>query len=314
MGGKMEHTDDRYLFVHFTGESQDGEQIYFALSEDGMHWKDLNDRKPVLCSDVGEKGVRDPFILHSKLDGNFYIIATDLRIASGKSWEKAQHAGSTKMVVWKSEDLVNWSAPWMVDMPVQGAGCVWAPEAIFDPKRQDYLVFWASCVKEEGDSEPKQRIYCAHTKDFVTFGKPEKYIEREHHVIDTTIVEQDGVFYRFSKDETTKNIRMDKGTELQGGFTEVCSPRLNGLMGVEGPAAFPMGDGHTWCLLVDQFAAGLGYLPLMCSDLSSGAFTILDAEQYDMDQNTKRHGSVLKLDEEEYEHLKKAFGAAGHGE
>ena len=32
-----------YLFVHFTGESPEGEQVYFALSRDGLHWQDLND-------------------------------------------------------------------------------------------------------------------------------------------------------------------------------------------------------------------------------------------------------------------------------
>lgn len=31
-----------YLFVHFTGEQQYGEQIYFSISRDGLHWKDLN--------------------------------------------------------------------------------------------------------------------------------------------------------------------------------------------------------------------------------------------------------------------------------
>ena len=29
-----------YLFVHFIGEGQDGEQIYFSLSRDGFHWQD----------------------------------------------------------------------------------------------------------------------------------------------------------------------------------------------------------------------------------------------------------------------------------
>lgn len=304
----MENGMMRYLFVHFTGESQDGEQVYFALSRDGLHWKDLNGGKPVLYSGLGEKGVRDPFILRSRLDGSFYIIATDLRIANGKGWKAAQYEGSRKLIVWKSQDLVNWSEPWAVDAAPEGAGCVWAPEAIYDPERQDYLVFWASCVKEAGDGEAKQRIYCAHTKDFLTFGETEKYIERKHHVIDTTIVEENGVFYRFSKDETVKNIRMDRGTDLHGAFTEVESECLSGLIGVEGPAAFPMGDGHSWCLLVDQFATQLGYLPLVCSDLSRGEFTILNADQYDMGKNTKRHGSVLEVSPEEYETLEKCFG------
>ena len=52
-----------YLFVHFIGEQENGEQIYFAVSEDGMHWQDLNGGQPVLVSDIGESGVRDPFIV-----------------------------------------------------------------------------------------------------------------------------------------------------------------------------------------------------------------------------------------------------------
>ncbi|UJF31419.1 LamG domain-containing protein [Paenibacillus hexagrammi] len=76
----------KYLFTHFTGESATGEQIYFAGSEDGLHWTDLNDGNPVLTSDLGEKGVRDPFIMRSAEGDKFYIIATDLRIASGKGW------------------------------------------------------------------------------------------------------------------------------------------------------------------------------------------------------------------------------------
>lgn len=27
-----------YLFVYFIGEEKDGEQIYFSLSRDGLHW------------------------------------------------------------------------------------------------------------------------------------------------------------------------------------------------------------------------------------------------------------------------------------
>ena len=45
-----------YLFVHFTSDQDNGEQIYFALSRDGLHWEDLNQGKPVLVSGIGEKG------------------------------------------------------------------------------------------------------------------------------------------------------------------------------------------------------------------------------------------------------------------
>lgn len=296
----MNITTGGYLFAYFTGESSDGEQIYFALSRDGLHWTDLNSGFPVLRSDMGEKGVRDPFLLKSQIDEQFYLIATDLRIANGRGWKAAQESGSTQMILWRSEDLIHWSKPWAFSVGIPGAGCVWAPEAIYDPKREAYLVFWASKTAEPGEMQRKHRIYCSYTCDFVTFTEPVKYIERTHDVIDTTIVKEDDVFYRFSKDETTKNIRIDCGTDLMGAFTEVESTVLNGLMGVEGPAAFWSEASECWCLLVDQFAKGLGYLPLTAKTLKCGDFQIMKQDQYHMGKNKKRHGSVLPLSEAEY--------------
>ena len=54
-----------YLFAHFTGEEKDGEQIYFSISKDGLHWKDLNNGKPALYSRTGTCGARDPFLLRN---------------------------------------------------------------------------------------------------------------------------------------------------------------------------------------------------------------------------------------------------------
>lgn len=304
----MKNENKNYLFVHFTGESPEGEQVYFSLSKDGMHWEDMNKGKPVLRSETGEKGVRDPFILRSVTDGRFYIIATDLRIANGKGWDAAQYKGSTQMIIWTSEDLIHWSKPWTFETGVKDAGCVWAPEAVYDPEKDAYLVFWASMVKEPGEKQAKQRIYASYTKDFKTFTKAEKYIEREHHVIDTTIIREDGVFYRFSKDETTKNIRVDYGEHLMGEFEELRPEVLDSLIGVEGPAAFPMNGSGRWCLLVDQFAKNLGYLPLICSDLKKGDFRIPEESEYDMGIECKRHGSVLVIDGTEYERIRKKWG------
>lgn len=51
-----------YLFVHFIGEERNptDEQLYFALSRDGVHWRDLRPAgSPALTWLGGEKGVRD---------------------------------------------------------------------------------------------------------------------------------------------------------------------------------------------------------------------------------------------------------------
>ena len=71
--------------------------MYFALSRDGLHWQDLNEQNPVIRWEDGEKGVRDPFIVRSVIDGKFYIIATDLRIANGKGWTRHRWRGVQKL-------------------------------------------------------------------------------------------------------------------------------------------------------------------------------------------------------------------------
>lgn len=106
--------------------------------------------------------------------------------------------------------MVNWSKPWAVTVGIDGAGCVWAPEAIYDEEAQDFLVFWASATEGLDGSERKHKIYSARTKDFVHFSNAELYIERDNHIIDTTIIAHEGSYYRLSKDETTKNITLEK--------------------------------------------------------------------------------------------------------
>lgn len=294
-----------YLFVHFTGETPDGEQIYFSLSRDGLHWQDLNHGEPVLRSSVGEKGVRDPFIL--RMDDTYVIIATDLRIANGKGWGIAQYEGSRNLLVWKTTDLTNWGNPELVEVGVPTAGCVWAPEAIFDEETKEYMVFWASMVQAPWDKEPKQKIYSALTLDFSDFHDIRIYIEKENHVIDTTMIYENESYYRYSKDETTKNIRCDRGGSLWGSFKNIPSETVDNLYGVEGPIIFKFIDRDEWCLLVDQFATGGGYLPIVTKNLDSGEFRILEPSEYDMGQTKKRHGSVLKITEDEYQALLKKY-------
>lgn len=304
----MSKKEKAYLFVTFTDGREDGEQIYFAVSEDGLHWKDLNEGNPVLVSEVGEMGARDPFMIRAIDEKKFYLIATDLRIANGKGWEVAQYAGSRNLLIWESEDLIHWSKTRMVEIGLPEAGCVWAPEVIYDKKRNAYLIFFASMIKYETDSEPKQRIYASYTRDFVTFTEPRIYIEAKNHVIDTTIVEENGIYYRFSKDETTKRIRMDYGEDLQGAFTEIQSQMLEEIYGVEGPEAYYIEELQSWCLIVDRFATGKGYLPLLCKDLRKGEFEPLEEGWYDLGGIKKRHGSVITITDEEKCRLLEKWG------
>lgn len=299
-----------YLFVHFTVEKLGGEQVYFSLSRDGLHWQDLNGGQPVLRSELGEKGVRDPFLVRHPETGMYHLIATDLCIqARREDWAGAVMAGSRAVIIWDSPDLVTWSAPRAVTIAPEGAGCAWAPEAVWDAEKGEFLVFFAPYTEENGDAPGKgrHRIYAAYTRDFVTFGPAFKYIEHDRSVIDTTIVHTDGMYYRFSKDEVTKRIQVEKGAALLGEFEPVPCPVLDAMPGLEGPECYRLPDG-SWCLICDQYRAKKGYLPIIIPDLTTMQPRPLAPGQYDLGKTLKRHGGVLCIDDDACDRLIASYG------
>lgn len=304
-------SENGYLFVTFKGEQTPmSEQVYFALSKDGRKWDALNGGEPILVSSIGEKGVRDPYLLRARDGKSFILIATDLSIHLNGDWNRAQTAGSQSIVVWESTDLIKWSEPRLVKVAADDAGCTWAPEAIFDEEKGDYLVFWAS--KNRRDQFAKQRIWAARTLDFKTFGKPFIYIEKPDHVIDTTIVRDDGKLYRFSKDEKFKAITMETSKSLSGPWQDIPEFSLSKLRGYEGPGCYMLkppsaGKPATWCLVIDHYARGEGYKPYVTDDLSTGEFKSAPGFRFPF---RFRHGSVLPLGKEEYQNLERSLGKA----
>ena len=294
-----------YLFTTFKSEATPmTEQIYFGLSQDGFHWDALNNTNHVLVSDIGEKGVRDSYLLRSHDGKKFFLLATDLSINLHRDWHRATHAGSKSIVIWESDDLVKWSAPRLVKVAPDDAGCTWAPEAIYDEETKDYLVYWASTTGR--DNFAKQRIWSAHTTDFKTFSPPQIYIDKADTVYDTDIVRDGNMYYRFSKDSTKKAITMEAADKLTGPWLEIPSPTLAAAtQRYEGPSAFqftPQGQGQpeTWCLLLDNG----GYKAFTTTDLASGKFTASNETKFPF---RFRHGSVLPLSAEEYQRVKTAF-------
>lgn len=299
-----------YLFVTFKGEQNPmTEQIYFALSRDGRNWQALNNAEPMLVSKVGEKGVRDPYLLRAHDGKTFYLLATDLSIARNPDWGRAVRAGSNAIIIWESTDLVNWSKPRRVPVAPLDAGCTWAPEAIFDEDTGDYLVFWASTTRR--DDFEKHRIWAARTKDFRKFSPPFIYIEKPQHVIDATIVRDGARYIRFIKDERSKAITMEESAKLAGPWRDVPGFSLARLVGFEGPECYPLqgaaGEPPTWCLILDYYSKGEGYQPFITHDLASGQFEPAAGFAFPF---RFRHGSVLPLSDSEYQALEKLAASA----
>jgi sucrose-6-phosphate hydrolase SacC (GH32 family) len=305
----IQHQQGGFLFVTFNSEATPmGEQIYFGLSQDGRQWEALHQAEPVLQSTLGEKGVRDPFIVRTHDGNSFYLIATDLSIHLNPDWRRAVREGSQSLVIWESDDLVHWSKPRLVRIAAEDAGCTWAPEAVYNEETQDYLVFWAST--NASDDFSKQRIWASRTSDFKTFSKPFVYIDKPAHVIDTNIVREGDKYYRFSKDETFKAITLEVSDNLMGPWQEVSEFSLASLTGYEGPQCFLLEPATpnkppTWCLLLDFYSKGEGYQAFLSHDLARGQFTPASDFSFPF---RFRHGSVLPITTEEYDRLRAAYG------
>ncbi|RPF23011.1 RICIN domain-containing protein [Myceligenerans xiligouense] len=310
-----------YLFSYFTGEgTADGEQVYFGLSRgnDPLRYDDLNGNQPVLTSDVGTGGVRDPFIIRNPETGRFYQIATDLKIHGNGDWDGAQRHGSRNIVVWESDDLVNWTEPRLELVSPPTAGNTWAPEAYWDEARGEFVVFWASKLYAESDpnhtGSSYNRMMYATTSDFTTFSAAQVWIDPGYSVIDSTVTQHNGSYYRFTKDERSnsgsapcgKFITAERATDLRDTSWDFVADCIGqGDIGAgEGPTIFKSNTEDRWYLFIDEFG-GRGYVPFETTNLASGAWTPVTG--YDMPTDP-RHGTVLPVTQAEYDRLRAAFG------
>ncbi|MFJ2950181.1 family 43 glycosylhydrolase [Streptomyces sp. NPDC087226] len=311
-----------YLFAYFTGEgTADGEQIRYALSRgnDALHWRELNAGKPVLTSTIGEKGLRDPFVIRSPGGDRFYMIATDLRMyrSSSGSWDQVQRHGSKSIMVWESTDLVHWTDQRLVKVSPDNAGNTWAPEAYWDDELDAYVVFWASKLYADDDPDHTGSTYnkmlYATTKDFRTFSEPEVWNDPGYSVIDSTVVAHEGTYYRYTKDERdpasgspcSKFITGEKSSSLTDTSYDFVSDCIgSGAMSRgEGPTVFKSNTDEKWYLFIDEYG-GRGYLPFETTDLGSGEWT--PSTDYRLPASP-RHGTVIPVTRAEYDRLLAAY-------
>ncbi|WP_255951886.1 family 43 glycosylhydrolase [Streptomyces odontomachi] len=316
-----------YVFAYFTGEGKaDGEQVHLALSRgnDPLHWQELNAGKPVLTSTLGDKGVRDPFVIRSPQGDRFYLLATDLKMYGNGDWNAAQRHGSRSIMVWESPDLVHWSKQRSVEVSPPTAGNTWAPEAYWDAQRGTYVVFWASTLYPEDDpdhtSTSHERMMYATTKDFTHFSAAKVWNDPGHAVIDSTVIADGGTYYRLSKDErdaTSTNpcgkfITEEKSTDLLDTSWDPVAECIGkatdtgpGIAQGEGPTLFKSNTENKWYAFIDEFS-GRGYVPFETTDLASGKWTL--SQGYDLPASP-RHGTVMPVTQAEYDRLADQWGA-----
>jgi len=336
-------TDDYgYLMVHFIEDSAGyAEKIYLDVSrgDNPEQWDPLNGGVPILASDLGTTGIRDPYLTYNPETQTYFIIATDLRVFGGDSgsgncttWCYWTKNASTKLNIWESKDLVTWGDLRQIDMAAdaQGTtvaqlGMAWAPEATwvddyYPDGRGAFVVYWASNVFPDGDtahnSPSYNRVLWGATTDFTqgSYSYGGDFVNTGGNAIDTTMIQNDGTTYRITKDNSFGNGIYMESTEAarwwESGTTWTTLQAKIGAGwaggnagGVEGPAVFKSHSDDTWYLYVDVIPT-TGYKPMVTDDLDAGFEQLTDPGFY-MAPSTK-HGGIISLTKAQYDSVRAA--------
>ncbi|SEA07063.1 Glycosyl hydrolases family 43 [Arachidicoccus rhizosphaerae] len=296
--------DAGYLFAYFEGKGTNQEALRFAVSQDAVHWKALNNNNPVIGSDSisATGGIRDPHILRGEKADGYFLVATDMNTRKN-GWDY-----NPGIVMLHSKDLLNWSHS-KIELSKQypkkfaNIKWVWAPQTIFDPKVNKYLVYFTVRFK---DNE-KLDFYAAYAnKDFSGFeGTPKLLFSPEFGGIDADIIYKNGLYHFFFKGNT-KNAA---GKEIKNGIKQATSQKLWGpwkeLPGyidafadkdtsVEGSSVFKLNDKDSYVLMYDLYGVGK-YAYQTSADLNNFS---KEPAYFTKDFNP-RHGSVISISKAE---------------
>ncbi len=227
-----------YVFAYFLKNGETG--LHMAWSEDGIAWESVKKGRSLVKPAVGDYILRDPYIFQGQ-DQLYHMVWTS-------GWNRLDIGYAN------SKDLITWSAQRLIPVmkSEQTALNCWAPEAIYIPEKQQYMLYWATTIPDRFPSTDNQaskarngkaynhRIYKSYTNDFSRTSAPELFFDQGFNVIDATIVKDSSQFVMFLKDETgkpfkiQKNIKMAVSDKADIKFSEV-SESISGKEWAEGP-------------------------------------------------------------------------------
>jgi hypothetical protein len=194
----------------------------------------------------------------------------------------------------------------------------WAPEAYWDDEAGEYVVYWSSRVyldatrpydKAGTPTYTYSKVMYATTRDFQTFSRAKIWQDAGDR-IDSTMIQDDGTFYRFTKEVTgcvdilQESSDSMRALSIPGDYawdtdaTCISKTARSTTRTTEGPTIFrantgdtslPAGSSGGFYLFVDDFTGG-GYLPLFTESLANPQWrTVTGALPI------SRHGSVLPV-------------------
>jgi len=292
-----------YLFAYFKGNAPKDEAVCFAISTDGYNYRALNHNEPIVDSKVisSTGGVRDPHILRGADGRSFYMVLTDM--TSSKGWDS-----NRALILMKSDDLVNWKHT-VINIQQRFKGHddlkrVWAPQTIFDPAAQKYMVYWSM----QHGTGPDIIYYAYVNKDFTDFESEPAVLFRPKNgksCIDGDIINKNGLFHLFYKTEGNGNgIKMALTDSLTSGkWIEQAGYKQQTRDAVEGSGVFKLNQSDKYILMYDVYSKGKYQF---CESYDLDKFKIID-QDVTMDFHP-RHGTVIPVSRKELKVLTSKWG------
>lgn len=314
--------DSCYLFAFFSNNTPDGEQVRYALSDDGLNYTSLNGGRPVVASDTIalKKSIRDPYICRGRDGRTFYMVMTDMRSSEG--WQS-----NDGLILMKSDDLLHWQHT-AIDFPtrfpsLEGFGrdnlhAVWAPQLIWDAREGRYMIYYSIGRHDweypVGDKrQPYFKLFYSYVNDdFTDITEPRLLFDFGTAAIDGDIIYdgRNGEYVLFFKDEglptvnngfrTRQGVMRATAKELTGPYaTEFRHLQKPGQYPVEGSSVFRLIGSDDYILMYDCYAQGY-YQFCRSSDLKNFTFVQNTPTRGTF---TPRHGSVMHISAAERDRL-----------
>lgn len=306
-----------YLFAFFSNNSPYGEQVRYALSDDGLDYVSLNEGRPVISSDTIslKKSIRDPHIMRAEDGKTFYMVLTDMR--SDEGWQS-----NDGLILMKSTDLLHWTHT-AIDFPERfpnlegfdrkNLHAVWAPQTIWDSEAKKYMIYysigrhdWEYPTEDPNFNQPYFKIFYSYAnEDFTDITEPKLLFDFGTAAIDGDIVydKKNEQYVLFFKDEGRSVMNQKGNFRTRQGVMRATSKTLTGpyeveyrhlqkpgQYPVEGSSVFPLIDSDEYILMYDCYANG--YYQFCKGDLEN--FTYL-RDTPTRGTFTPRHGSVVQI-------------------
>lgn len=272
---------DWHLFTSFRKNGETG--VYFALSNDGRKWTPLNNNEPWIKPQPEGMLMRDPCLSQGP-DGIWHMVWT-------WHWYRDQMGDRLKIGYSSSKDLVTWTHQReILVMPEEPtARNAWAPEAVWDSGRKEWVIFWATTIPGKADGH---RLYFMTTKDWMTFKPAQPWFDPGFSSIDSTLVQDGNRWIMVFKDERDgqKRLRLAFSDSPQGPWTQVTEPFSRDW--VEGPSVARIGE--EWWIYFDHYTKPQGYGAIRTRDWKTFE-DVSDQVSFPADH---RHGAVVKISEE----------------